>query len=79
MFEEGKLKFSRNRESGSGRTFLVLALLILVLGAVYFASTRNSSVQNAFSSIKESTQDAAKDVDKAGKEMSAPPERRKPS
>ena len=27
----------------------------------------------------ESTQDAAKDVDKAGKEMSAPPERRKPS
>jgi hyperosmotically inducible protein len=59
MFEEGKLKSSRNRESGSGRTFLVLALLILVLGAVYFASTRNSSVQNAFSSFKESTQDAA--------------------
>jgi hypothetical protein len=27
----------------------------------------------------EATQDAAKDVDKAGKEMSAPPERRKPS
>jgi hypothetical protein len=27
----------------------------------------------------ESTQDAAKVVDKAGKEMSAPPERRKPS
>jgi hyperosmotically inducible protein len=58
MFEEGQLKFLRNRESGSGRTFLVLALLVLVLGAVYFASTRNSSVQNAFSSIKESTQDA---------------------
>src|ERR1700730_10971292 len=59
MFEEGKLKSLRNRESGSGRMFLVLALLVLVLVAVYFASTRNSSVQNAFSSLKESTQDAA--------------------
>jgi len=53
------LKFLRNRESGSGRTFLVLALLVLVLVAVYFVSARNSSVQNAFSSLKESTQDAA--------------------
>ena len=59
MFEEGKLKFSRNRESGSGRTFLALTLLVLVLVAVYFVSSRNSSVQNAFSSLKESTQDAA--------------------
>jgi hyperosmotically inducible periplasmic protein len=53
------VKLSRNGQRGSGKTILVLVLLILVVGAVYFVSTRNSSVQNAFSSIKESTQDAA--------------------
>jgi len=53
------LKSSRNGERGSGSTILVLALLVLVVGVIYFISTRNSSVQNAFSSFKESTQDAA--------------------
>ena len=53
------MKSFRNSESGSGRTILVLVLFVLVVGAVYFISTRNSSVQNAFSSLKESTQDAA--------------------
>jgi hyperosmotically inducible periplasmic protein len=53
------MKSTRNSESGSGRTILVLALLVLVVAAAYFISTRNSSVQNAYSSIKESTQDAA--------------------
>jgi len=53
------LKYSSDSERGSGRTFLVLALLVLAVAAVYYVSTRNSSVQNAFSSIKESTQDAA--------------------
>ena len=57
--DEEKLKSSRNSERGSGRTILVLVLFVLVVGAVYFISTRNSSVQNAFSSLKESTQDAA--------------------
>ena len=37
----------------------MLALLVFVVGAAYFIATRNSSVQNAFSSLKESTQDAA--------------------
>ena len=37
----------------------MLGLLVVVVGAAYFITTRNSSVQNAFSSIKESTQDAA--------------------
>ncbi len=59
LSEEEELKFSRKNESGSGRTTLVLALLVFVVGAAYFIFTRNSSVQNAFSSIKESTQDAA--------------------
>jgi len=57
--EEEQLKSSRNGERGSGKPIIVLVLLVLVVGAVYFISTRNSSVQNAFSSIKESTQDAA--------------------
>ena len=53
------MKSSRDGERGSGSTILVLALLVLVVGVIYFISTRNSSVQNAFSSFKESTQDAA--------------------
>jgi hyperosmotically inducible protein len=56
---EEALKFSRNGEKGSSRAAGVLVLLVLVVGVVYFLSTRNSSVQNAFSSIKESTEDAA--------------------
>jgi hypothetical protein len=56
---EEELKSSRNGERGSGRAFFVLVLVVLVVGVVYFLSTRNSSVQNAFSSIKESTEDAA--------------------
>jgi hyperosmotically inducible periplasmic protein len=56
---EEALIVSRNSERGSGRAIVVLALLVLVVGVVYFISTRNSSVQNAFSSIKESTEDAA--------------------
>jgi hyperosmotically inducible protein len=57
--EEEQLKSSRNGERGSGKPIIVLVLLVLVVGAVYFILTRNSSVQNAYSSIKESTQDAA--------------------
>lgn len=53
------MKVSRNGERGSGGTIFVLVLLVLIVGVIYFISTRNSSVQNAFSSIKESTQDAA--------------------
>jgi hyperosmotically inducible periplasmic protein len=53
------LKSSRKRERGSGRTGLALALLVLIVVVVYFVATRNSSVQNAFSSIKETTEDAA--------------------
>jgi hyperosmotically inducible periplasmic protein len=53
------LKSSRNGEIGSGRTIVVLAILLIVLGTVYVVYTRNSSFQNVFSSIKESTQDGA--------------------
>ncbi len=57
--EEEELKSIRNGEKGSSRAMLALVVLVLVAVAVYFVSTRNSSVQNAYFSIKESTQDAA--------------------
>jgi hyperosmotically inducible protein len=57
--EEEELKSSRKGETGSGRTILAIALLVIAVVVVYFVATRNSSVQNAFSSIKETTEDAA--------------------
>jgi hyperosmotically inducible periplasmic protein len=59
MPEEEELKSPGNDERGSSKGILVLVLLLLVVGAVYYIFTRNSSVQNAFHSIQESTQDAA--------------------
>jgi hyperosmotically inducible periplasmic protein len=54
-----KLESSRQGERGPGRTVLALLLVLVVLGAIYYISRQNSSVQNAFHSVKESTQDAA--------------------
>ena len=54
-----KLESSRQGERGSGRTVLALVLVLVVLGAIYYISRQNSSLQNAFHSVKESTQDAA--------------------
>jgi hyperosmotically inducible protein len=52
------VKNSRNNQRGSGRLFTALLLLAVVLGAAYYLFTRNASVQNAFHSMQESTQDA---------------------
>jgi hyperosmotically inducible periplasmic protein len=54
-----KLESSRQGERGPGRTVLALVLVLVVLWAIYYISRQNSSVQNAFHSVKESTQDAA--------------------
>ena len=59
MPEEEELKSSGNDKRGFVRGILVLVLVLLVVGAVYYILTRNSSIQNAFHSIRESTQDAA--------------------
>lgn len=53
------MKKSGNGQRGSGKLFSALLLLAVVLGAAYFVFTRNTSVQNAFHSMKESTEDAA--------------------
>jgi hyperosmotically inducible protein len=53
------MKSYRNSERGSGRTLLAFLVLIILVAVVYFVSTRNSSVQNAYSSFKESAEDSA--------------------
>lgn len=53
------MKSPGKNERGFGRGILVLVLLLLVVGGVYYIFGRNSSIQNAFHSIQESTQDAA--------------------
>lgn len=53
------MKSSGNIERGFIRGVLVLVLLLLVVGACFYFFTRNSSIQNAFHSIQESTQDGA--------------------
>lgn len=53
------MKSSGNDERGFVRGILVFVLVLLVVGAVYYIVTRHSSIQNAFHSIQESTQDAA--------------------
>jgi hyperosmotically inducible protein len=59
MPEEEELKSSENDERGFVRGILVVVLVLVVVGAVYYIFTRQSSIQNAFHSIQESTQDAA--------------------
>lgn len=52
------MKNLRNAQRGAGRLFTALLLLAVVLGAAYYLFTRNASVQSAFHSMQESTQDA---------------------
>ena len=52
------MKNSVNGERGSGRLLYALLLLLVVIVAGYYFFTRNAAVQNAFHSVKESTQDA---------------------
>ncbi len=53
------MKNTANDQRGSGRLGTALLLLIVLIGAGYYLFTRNASVQGAFHSVSESTQDAA--------------------
>jgi hyperosmotically inducible protein len=53
------LDSSRKGERGSGRAVLALVFVLVGLGVIYYIAWQNSSFQNAFRSVKESTQDAA--------------------
>ena len=52
------MKSSTSGETGSGRPIAGLILLLVVAGGLYYLYTRNASFQNAFHSMKESTEDA---------------------
>src|ERR1700682_2248956 len=45
-------------EAGASRLTLLLILILVLAGGFYYAYTRNASLQGAFHSMKESTEDA---------------------
>jgi len=45
-------------EAGASKLFLMLILVFVLAGGIYFAYTRNASLLGAFHSVKESTEDA---------------------
>jgi len=56
------MKTLESCNSGRGSPAAIVALLAVLVvlgGTIYYASTRNSSLQNAFHAVKESSQDAA--------------------
>jgi hyperosmotically inducible protein len=45
-------------ETGASKLILMLILMLVFAGSIYYAYTRNASLRGAFHSVKESTQDA---------------------
>jgi len=45
-------------QAGASKLILMLILLLVLAGSIYYAFTRSASLQGAFHSVKESTQDA---------------------
>ncbi len=52
------MKSSTKIEKGASKTILMLILMLIVAGGVYYAHTQSGSLRGAFHSVKESTQDA---------------------
>jgi hyperosmotically inducible protein len=53
------LESYRNSERGSGAWIFILLLVVIVAGALFYGYKRNSSLADAFHSVKESAEDAA--------------------
>jgi hyperosmotically inducible protein len=49
---------SMKNDAGASKLILMLILMVIIAGGIYFAYTRNASLRGAFHSMKESTQDA---------------------
>ena len=49
---------SMKKQAGAIKTVLMLILVLVVAGGIYYTFTQSASLQNAFHSVKESTQDA---------------------
>src|ERR1700694_2533965 len=56
--EEGEMKSSTKIERGGSRTILMLVLVLVLVGGIYFAYTQSATLRGAFHSVKESTEDA---------------------
>jgi hyperosmotically inducible protein len=56
--KEDVMKSSTKIEKGASKTILMLILMLIVAGGVYYAYTQSASLRGAFHSVKESTQDA---------------------
>src|ERR1700686_1147718 len=56
--KEDAMGSSTKIEKGASKLFLMLILVLVLAGGIYFAYTRNASLRGAFHSVKESTQDA---------------------
>jgi hyperosmotically inducible protein len=55
---EGDMKSSTKIEKGAGKTILMLILMLILVGGIYYAYSQSASLREAFHSVKESTQDA---------------------
>src|SRR6202521_275931 len=52
------MKSSIKSEKGASKTILMLILVVILAGGIYYAYTQSASLRGAFHSVKESTQDA---------------------
>src|SRR5579872_5825366 len=46
------------KQAGTSKPILMLILILVLVGGLYYAFTRNAALRDAFHSVKESTQDA---------------------
>jgi osmotically-inducible protein OsmY len=53
------MKSSTKIEKGASKTILLLILMLVLAGGIYYAYTQSASLRGAFHSVKESTQDAS--------------------
>lgn len=52
------MEASAKVEKGASKTILMLILILILVGGIYYAYTQSASFRGAFHSVKESTQDA---------------------
>jgi hyperosmotically inducible protein len=55
---EADVETLMKKQAGTSKLILLLILALVLAGGIYYAFTRNASLQDAFHSVKESTQDA---------------------
>jgi hyperosmotically inducible protein len=56
--EEDDMEASAKIEKGASKTILMLILMLILVGGIYYAYTQSASLRGGFHSVKESTQDA---------------------